>query len=68
MDEGTPVVVAFPDGEDNWRIVETGLHGSLDVHAGVFVIPFEDDVTAEEVSRILTGMIKRETETDADDR
>lgn len=60
MANGEQVIVAFPNGDD-WRLVDTGLRGSLDVMAGGFVIPIRDEMTAEDVARILTGTFKRET-------
>lgn len=60
IESGTPVIVAFPDGDEAWRLIDTGVSGQFDVQEGRFVIPFRDDITADEVARILTGMIRRE--------
>ena len=61
IQSGTSVVIAFPESEGVWRLVDTGLSGEFMADDDMFVIPIRDDITAEELARILTGVIARET-------
>jgi hypothetical protein len=58
---GPEVVIAIQRG-DHFYEVETGLRGALIIERRPpqFVIAFKDDVSAEEMARIITGHIKNE--------
>ena len=58
---GPKVIVAIQRGERFYE-VDTGLRGALIIERNPpeFVIPMRDDITAEEVARIVTGTIRRE--------
>lgn len=49
--------IAFYD-EGNWRRVGTGLRGEYYPQHGEFVVPFNNEMTAEEVARIVAASIK----------
>lgn len=60
MDESDGIMVyVMMQTDDGFDPIETGLVGFID-EDGDFLIPYQDEITAEEMARILTGTLKRE--------
>lgn len=56
--DAVPFLVAIPSDDGPPRLFETGLAGML--NDGAFVLPFHDEMTADEVARIVAAAIRRD--------
>ena len=59
--DGAEVVLVYPgvpDGE--WQAVETGVIAAVDRETGQIIVPFIGPMAAEEVLRMMIGMVKRQ--------
>ena len=56
---GTELVFAFLDRNDEWVRIDTGVTGEFIVQNNEFVIPFENDMQADEATRIIANIFRR---------
>lgn len=59
-DDAYDLVVLHVDDLGLDHPIETGLQVAIDTERRQAILPFRDEMTAEEVSRIICGTLKRE--------
>ena len=60
MDTSEPrdIYIAIPNGDGNVDLYPTAIRGFIDSD-GDFIIPYQNDMTAEEIGRIITKGIRQ---------
>lgn len=53
------LVIAIKQDDGSYRHIDPRLGGIWKILDAEFVVPFLDDMTAEEIGRLVTGMVRR---------